>query len=140
MKRCLSSTTVACRTTSSTSFLKTNTPLSSDSAGWPCCGALTVGEVEPGLFAEGEVELAGGSCAGAVCGAGTLCAQIVIASRRKVDRGTRTRLFRRRIVTRLGINPQRRQTFRWNELHPYLTPFAVVRWVLWTVSEHILVA
>src|SRR5215472_13319396 len=107
MKRWLSSTTVACRTTSSTSFLKTNTPLSSDSAGWPCCGALTAGEVELGLFAGGEVELAGGSCAevGAVCGTGTLCAQIVIASRRNVDRGTRTRLFRRRIVTRLGINP-----------------------------------
>src|SRR5215472_2258329 len=107
MRCCLSSTTVACRTTSSTSFLKTNTPLFSDSAGWPCCGALTVGEVLLELFGGGEVESAEGVCAGAgaLCGVGALCAQIVIASRRKANRGTRTRLFRRCIVTRLGINP-----------------------------------
>src|SRR5882672_688682 len=50
------------------------------------------------------------------------------------------RLFRRRIITRLRINPERWQSLWRKEFHFYFTPFAVAHWVLWTVSEQVLVA
>lgn len=50
------------------------------------------------------------------------------------------RSFRWCIVSRLGINLERRQSLGGIELNFYLTPLAVSYRVLWTVAEHILVA
>src|SRR5208282_5888883 len=52
----------------------------------------------------------------------------------------RENLFRRRIVARLGVDLQWRQSLRWHQLHPDFTPFTIVPWILWTVTQHILVA
>ena len=60
--------------------------------------------------------------------------------KRNASSRKRTRLFRRRIVSRFGVNLERRQSLRRNQFHFYLTPFAVVSRFHWTVSQHILVA
>ena len=46
----------------------------------------------------------------------------------------------RRIVSRFGENPERRQSFGRNQFHFYFTPFAVMPRVLGTVPQHVLVA
>src|SRR5690348_5830212 len=66
------------------------------------------------------------------------CAAVkqIRAKRRKPKRP----LLRRRIVAGFGINMERRQSFRRNELDLNFMPFAIVHWFGWTVAEHILVA
>src|SRR5262249_50688817 len=86
--------------------------------------------------AGGGAELAG--CCGED-GALPDCAKIPMTRKRKAGR-KRQSLFRRSIITRLGVNPERRQALRRKELHFYLTPFAVSYWVLWTVGKQVLVA
>src|SRR6202049_749507 len=136
---CLSSTTVAWSTTSSTSLRKTKTPLSS----------LVFGcSVEAGGFrgalpcGGGEGCVAGGfgvSCADDCASPGTLTcvpAQITNVRRRKTRAAC---LLRRRIITRPGIHLERWQSFRWHQRHFYLTPFAIPNNVLRPVSQHVLV-
>ena len=60
-------------------------------------------------------------------------------NKKRIAKGS-LRSFRWCIVSRLGINLQRRQSLRGIELNFDLTPFAVSYRVLWTVAEHILVA
>ncbi len=95
------------------------------------------------LLVRGALDLSGGGW-----GRGfRLVRRTPFAMRRPATRGGRTRkqrtpgaLFRRCVVSRPGIHPERRQSFRWQQLHFYLTPFAVAHCFVWTVSEHILVA
>ena len=49
-------------------------------------------------------------------------------------------LFGRRVISSPRIHPERRQSFRWQQLHFYLTPFAVAHYFAGTVSEDVLVA
>src|SRR6476620_8797930 len=130
--RCLSSMTVACSTTSWTSEWKTKQPGSTPGS-WPWV-AGGGGVSDSGWLGAGW-ELRGGAWGGAVS-----WDQSVKLNKNNGISPSLTRLFRWRIVTRLGIHPQRRQTLRWQQLHLYLTPFAVMPRVLWTVSKHILVA
>src|ERR1019366_8692595 len=133
---CLSSTTVACNTTSSTCLWNTKMPLSVESGP----GAESVvggGEVDGESAGAGEPATGTGDAwFGAI---GLVCefARNSAVSRRRISRAT---LFRRRIVTRLGVDPERWQSFWRHEFHFYFTPFAIAHWVLWTVSDDILVA
>src|SRR5580692_9655981 len=94
----LSSTTVACRATSSTSFLNTKMLLSSLGAfSWGCC-----------VFGDGEA------------GADVLWVGAVVVRKRKMSNGASQRSFGRCIVSRFGENPERRQSFGRNQFHFYL--------------------
>src|SRR5260370_12458855 len=136
---CLSSTTVAWSTTSSTSLRKTKTPLSSLAFG--CSveaggfrGAFACGGVEGGVAGSFGV-----SCADDCASPGTstcVPAQITNVRRRKTCAAC---LLRRRIITRPGIHLERWQSFRRHQLHFYLTPFAIPHNVLRPVSQHVLV-
>ena len=59
---------------------------------------------------------------------------------KKIKAAKKLRLLVRCIVSRLGIDPKRWQPLWRKQLHFDLTPFAILHWVLWTVTEHILVA
>ncbi len=124
---CLSSTTVACSTTSSTSFLKTKTPLRPR---WRRGSGLLRAA---GCSAGRMRRRAGG-------GSGFCGSRPDVSRQEQTDQQNQNDLFRRRIVSRLGVHPERRQSFGRNQLHFDFTPFAVVGPVLRTVSEHILVA
>src|ERR1700674_157941 len=156
--RFLSSTTVAWSTTSSTCLRKTKTPLSAESGLWAAFGTAfgaVFGSATCPLEAGRGALLVGGDWeddCGADCKfaadselatatAGSWFAwefaRNSVVRRKKNSSGT---LFRRRIVTRLGVDPKRRQSFWRLEFHFYFTPFAIAHWILWTVSYDILVA
>src|SRR6202023_2171234 len=97
-------------------------------------GALPSGGVA-GCFVGGF----GVSCADDCASPGTLTsvpAQITNVRRRKTRAAC---LLRRRIITRPGIHLERWQSFRWHQLHFYLTPFAIAHNVLRPVSQQVLV-
>src|SRR6266403_6213456 len=150
--RCLSSTTVACSTTSSTCLRKTKTPLSPASGFWAAgetfgaafgaaFGATTCPlEAGGAALVSGDWGFAAASDPATGIGEAGFSwefARHSVVRRKKNSSGT---LFRRRIVTRLGVDPKRRQSFWRLEFHFYFTPFAIAHWVLWTVSNDILVA
>src|ERR1019366_262751 len=168
IRRLWSSTTVACKVTSSTSFLKTKTSPCCTVGSSPCCGTCTVSlgwlgaggsgtascwPLWAGAFAGGAC--AGGFCAGAVCWpaalpAGTGCPGVagfwatIQAPKHRTDpmsiANEWRRLFGWCIVSRFGVHVQRWQTFRRIQFHLDLAPLAISYWAGWTVSEHILVA
>src|SRR6266403_1458327 len=150
--RCLSSTTVACSTTSSTCLRKTKTPLSPASGFWAAgetfgaafgaaFGATTCPlEAGGAALVSGDWGFAAASEPATGIGEAWFSwefARHSVVRRKKNSSGT---LFRRRIVTRLGVDPKRRQSFWRLEFHFYFTPFAIAHWILWTVSYDILVA
>src|SRR5664279_1222164 len=104
---CLSSTTVAWRTTSSTCLRKTKVPLSAESG--PRAGLLD-GACDVDGESAGDWELADGTVGGWFGVVAFVCAfaRNSAVSRKRISKAT---LFRRRIVTRLGVDPERRQSF-----------------------------
>src|SRR5436305_5187743 len=115
--------------TSSTSLRMTNVPCSStllSLLSWP--GAE-------------EDLLSAGGFAGSAPFCGEACAQ---ATRGQIRRNTRQRtlqaLFGGSVISSPRIHLERRQSFRWQQLHFYFTPFTVADDFAGTVSEDILIA
>src|SRR5271165_4355438 len=121
-RRCLSSTTVACSVTSSTSLRKTKTsPLFS--AGACPCAADGVGST-------------GFGCGGAVA----VCPTVRVPRKIKATVRTKKLLLRGCIVSRFGVNVQGRQALWRIQSHFDLSPLAIPTCISRTVSENVLVA
>src|SRR5450755_8055 len=118
---CLSSTTVACSVTSSTSLRKTKTsPLFSAGA----CPRSAEGADSTGL-----------DCGGAVA----VCPTVSVPRKIKTTVRTKKLLLRGCIVSRFGVNVQRRQALRRIQSHFDLSPLAIPRGISGTISEDVLV-
>src|SRR5664279_3555831 len=118
---CLSSTTVAWSVTSSTSLRKTKTsPLFS--AGACPCAADGTGS-------------AGFGCGGVVA----VCPTVRVSRKIKATARTKKLLLRGCIVSRFGVNVQRRQALGRIQSHFDLSPLAIPRWISGTVSQNVLV-
>src|SRR6516162_401580 len=118
----LSSTTVACNVTSSTSLWKTyKSPFFS--AGFCPCSP---GEADPEEF----------------CGvpAGGFCAIASVARKIMRPRVKNSILFRGCIVSRFGVNMQGRKPFRRIQFHFDFPPFAITYGIAGAVSKHVLIA